>query len=154
MSQQSPEYINGRMQPVTSSFRNFSSPEEYARYKVKLLNNSRYKAFSGSVSEFAERVKRGGYATDPDYVAKLNNIIKYAKSGTRLTPDPEVEAAKKEYIDMITKRVGILEGNANRFTRFPVFTNMGQRELRKESRRVDTIPMYIDPYISSDGYYT
>lgn len=151
MSQRSPEYINGRMQSVTSSFRNFSSPEEYARYKVRLLNNSRYNAFSGNVSEFATRVKRGGYATDPDYVSKLNNMIKSARRGMRFDPAPEVEAVKEEYVDLLNKRKDILRDNELMYGLIP-FSSSVVADAR--SHVVRGTPMYIDPTISSNGYYT
>ena len=46
-----------------------------------MLNNNRYKAFSGDISEFASRVHRGGYATDPNYSKILNQVIASVKHG-------------------------------------------------------------------------
>lgn len=75
------EVINGQDITITDEFRNFSSITDYCNYKINLLNNNRYQAFSGSVSEFAARVARGGYATDPNYANALNNMINSLKSG-------------------------------------------------------------------------
>lgn len=55
-----------------AEFRDFDSLEDYARYKVDLLNNKRYHAFDGN--DFASNVANGGYATDPKYKAKLTQI--------------------------------------------------------------------------------
>lgn len=75
------EVINGRDIYVTDSFRDFDSLEDYARYKVDLLNNKRYRAFSGDVSEFSSRVSHGGYATDPRYKEVLEKVIKSVRKG-------------------------------------------------------------------------
>lgn len=62
------------MHKTKSKFRKFSSLDEYVNYKIDLLSGKRYQAFTGDPSQFYHRVKVGGYATDPDYVAKLTNI--------------------------------------------------------------------------------
>jgi soluble lytic murein transglycosylase-like protein len=54
-----------------------------ANYHVNLLNNNRYRAFSGSVANFADRVKAGGYATDSKYVDKLNAAIASIQKGAK-----------------------------------------------------------------------
>lgn len=48
---------------------------------MQLLNSNRYKAFSGPIQEFANRVYKGGYATAPNYVEALNRVIASAKNG-------------------------------------------------------------------------
>ena len=65
---------NKGMQKTKSKFRKFSNLDEYVNYKIDLLNGKRYQAFTGDPSQFYHRVKAGGYATDPDYVAKLTNM--------------------------------------------------------------------------------
>lgn len=75
------EVVNGKEVYINDSFRDFNSLEDYANYKIDLLNNNRYQAFSGDVSEFANRVHKGGYATDPNYSKVLNKIIASAKHG-------------------------------------------------------------------------
>lgn len=69
------------MERVKDHFRDFDSIEDYVKYKVGLLNSNRYKAFGGTVSDFARRVKAGGYATDPDYVKKLKGTIASLRNG-------------------------------------------------------------------------
>jgi len=66
---------------INDQFRNFKSLEDYANFKIDLLNNKRYNAFSGDIKEFANRVHRGGYATDPRYANILNQVIASAKHG-------------------------------------------------------------------------
>ena len=73
------------MYTTKAKFRKFNSLEDYANYKINLLNGKRYQAFIGDPSQFYDRVKAGGYATDPNYVEKLtkiyNNPIFSAKQG-------------------------------------------------------------------------
>lgn len=74
------EVINGKDVYINDSFRDFDSLEDYVKYKISLLNN-RYKAFTGDISGFADRVFRGGYATDPKYADTLKRVIASAKHG-------------------------------------------------------------------------
>ena len=62
------------MHKTKSKFRRFNSLDDYVNYKISLLSGKRYQAFTGDPSQFYSRVKDGGYATDPNYVAKLTNI--------------------------------------------------------------------------------
>ena len=62
------------MHKTKSKFRRFNSLDDYVNYKISLLSGKRYQAFTGDPSQFYSRVKNGGYATDPDYVAKLTNM--------------------------------------------------------------------------------
>lgn len=75
------EVINGKDIYINDSFRDFESLEDYAKYKISLLNNNRYKAFTGDITGFADRVAKGGYATDPKYADTLKRIIASAKHG-------------------------------------------------------------------------
>lgn len=74
-----------RIHKTKSKFRKFSSLEDYVNYKIDLLNGKKYRSFTGDPSQFYNRVKAGGYATDPNYVSKLmnvyNNSIFSAKQG-------------------------------------------------------------------------
>lgn len=74
------EVINGKDVYINDSFRDFDSLEDYAKYKISLLNN-RYKVFTGDISGFADRVFRGGYATDPKYADTLKRVIASVKHG-------------------------------------------------------------------------
>ena len=64
----------GGMHKTKSKFRRFNSLDDYVNYKISLLSGQRYQAFTGDPSQFYSRVKAGGYATDPNYVAKLTNM--------------------------------------------------------------------------------
>lgn len=76
------------MYRTKSKFRKFNSLDDYVNYKIDLLSERRYRAFTGDPSQFYSRVKAGGYATDPNYVEKLiniyNNSILSAKQGGNL----------------------------------------------------------------------
>ena len=64
----------GGIHKTKSKFRRFNSLDDYVNYKINLLSGKRYQAFTGDPSQFYSRVKEGGYATDPNYAAKLTNI--------------------------------------------------------------------------------
>lgn len=68
----------------TSEFRTFKNLADYVKYKVSLLSGDRYKAFVGDITKFYDRVKAGGYATDPNYVAKLTKMYNSLKFGGRM----------------------------------------------------------------------
>lgn len=91
------------MYKTKAKFRKFNSLEDYANYKINLLNGKRYRAFTGDPSQFYHRVKAGGYATDPKYVEKLmkiyNNPIFSAKQGGNLPSriDLLVEKFNKQF---------------------------------------------------------
>ena len=86
-----------------SKFRKFSSLDDYVNYKIDLLSGKRYQAFTGDPSQFYHRVKAGGYATDPNYVAKLTNVyngsILSAKQGGNIPSriDILVEKFNKQF---------------------------------------------------------
>lgn len=62
-------------------FRNFASLEDYAKYKVNLLDSKKYKAFDGGLEDFSRRISAGGYATDPMYKEVLDRVIRSVKKG-------------------------------------------------------------------------
>jgi flagellar protein FlgJ len=72
------EFDAGGAQSVNAAFRRYSSPAAgVADYAELLRGNSRYAGAlnTGSdVSAFAAGLQRGGYATDPDYVRKLEAV--------------------------------------------------------------------------------
>jgi peptidoglycan hydrolase FlgJ len=78
------EFENGRMQQVNADFRAYASPDESIRDYVQLLKSSpRYAAALDTGSDtaaFARGLKQGGYATDPDYVAKLTAVAARLKA--------------------------------------------------------------------------
>lgn len=75
------EVENGKDVYKDQEFRNFTSLEDYAKYKVNLLDGKRYKAFDGGLEDFSRRVSAGGYSTDPRYKEVLDRVIKSVKKG-------------------------------------------------------------------------
>ena len=98
------EYSAGKgMRKTKSKFRKFNSLNDYVNYKIDLLSGKRYQAFTGDPTQFYHRIKAGGYATDPNYVAKLtnmyNNPIFSAKQGGNIPSriDALVEKFNKQF---------------------------------------------------------
>ena len=98
------EYSAGKgMHKTKSKFRKFNSLNDYVNYKIDLLSGKRYQAFTGDPTQFYHRIKAGGYATDPNYVAKLTNIynnsILSAKQGGNIPSriDILVEKFNKQF---------------------------------------------------------
>ena len=98
------EYSAGKgMHKTKSKFRKFNSLNDYVNYKIDLLSGKRYQAFTGDPTQFYHRIKAGGYATDPNYVAKLtnmyNNPIFSAKQGGNIPSriDILVEKFNKQF---------------------------------------------------------
>ena len=73
------EFINGAYQKVLADFRSYDSYEEsFKDYAALLKNSPRYRgviANGASPGGFAEGLQSAGYATDPNYAAKLKSII-------------------------------------------------------------------------------
>ncbi|TCS39170.1 flagellar protein FlgJ [Paucimonas lemoignei] len=78
------EYVNGVPQLKREKFRAYDSYADSFRDYAKLLtNNPRYEnviANAQDASSFARGLQRAGYATDPQYAAKLTRIIKHTLS--------------------------------------------------------------------------
>jgi flagellar protein FlgJ len=73
------EYVNGTPQKTVAKFRAYDSYAESFRDYARLIGNSpRYDQVMdqlGSVQGFATSLQRAGYATDPQYAAKLSRAI-------------------------------------------------------------------------------
>ena len=81
------EVINGQAQKVQARFRAYATPEESFRDYARLIGNSpRYQGVMASLrggdasqpqtaAAFAQGLQRAGYATDPQYAAKLGRVI-------------------------------------------------------------------------------
>ncbi|WP_306396743.1 flagellar assembly peptidoglycan hydrolase FlgJ [Telluria beijingensis] len=74
------EYVNGKPQTKVEKFRAYDTPADSFRDYAKLIaNNPRYEkviANGGDAESFAKGLQRAGYATDPNYAAKLTRLIK------------------------------------------------------------------------------
>lgn len=73
------EYVDGAARSTRAGFRAYGSYEEaFADYAKFLAGNPRYAAVtagSGDPAAAAQALQRAGYATDPDYAAKLVRIM-------------------------------------------------------------------------------
>lgn len=85
------EFVDGKKVSTTARFRAYTgwlgSILDHAQF---LLTNSRYKpafAYQGGAS-FAKAVAAAGYATDPDYAAKIISIINTHKLAALDLPAP------------------------------------------------------------------
>lgn len=78
------EYSNGSASSVSQPFRRYSSVEQGVNDYVTLLQrNSRYQQAIGTrddVGAFGTALARGGYATDPAYVQKLQATVSSVKA--------------------------------------------------------------------------
>lgn len=78
------EYINGAPQRRVEKFRAYESyADAFRDYGRLLKNNPRYEAVvagAQDVHSFAQGLQRAGYATDPQYAAKLTRIIQQSFS--------------------------------------------------------------------------
>jgi flagellar protein FlgJ len=76
------EYVNGKPHTRVEKFRSYAShADAFKDYARMLSNNPRYEkvlAHGGDASAFAHGLQRAGYATDPQYAAKLSRIIKHS----------------------------------------------------------------------------
>lgn len=73
------EYINGEPKKITAKFRAYDSYEDSFRDYARLVStNPRYQTAMqnlGSAEAFATQLQKAGYATDPQYAAKLSRAI-------------------------------------------------------------------------------
>jgi flagellar protein FlgJ len=76
------EYINGKPHTKVEKFRAYDSyAEGFKDYANMLASNPRYQqvlAHGGDAATFARGLQKAGYATDPQYAAKLTSVIKHA----------------------------------------------------------------------------
>jgi flagellar protein FlgJ len=84
VASQTLEYEGGAAQSRVETFRAYdSSAAGVADYVRLLRSNARYAAARGSgddIARFATALQRGGYATDPDYAAKLQRVVDTVRS--------------------------------------------------------------------------
>jgi flagellar protein FlgJ len=76
------EYVNGKPHAKVEKFRAYDShAAAFKDYANMLSNNPRYEkvlAHGGDATAFAQGLQRAGYATDPQYAAKVSRIIKHS----------------------------------------------------------------------------
>ncbi|HYD79792.1 MAG TPA: flagellar assembly peptidoglycan hydrolase FlgJ [Paucimonas sp.] len=78
------EYVNGMPETKIEKFRAYDSyAEAFRDYANLLRSNPRYQAVLANAQDvhgFAQGLQKAGYATDPNYAAKLTRIIKQSLS--------------------------------------------------------------------------
>jgi flagellar protein FlgJ len=78
------EFVNGVAETRMEKFRAYDSyAEAFRDYANLLRNNPRYESALANASDaagFAQGLQRAGYATDPNYAAKLTRIIRQSLS--------------------------------------------------------------------------
>ncbi|TQK07511.1 flagellar assembly peptidoglycan hydrolase FlgJ [Herbaspirillum sp. SJZ107] len=76
------EYVHGKPHQRVEKFRAYDShADAFKDYAKMLSNNPRYEKVlnhGGDATTFAHGLQRAGYATDPQYAAKLSRIIKHS----------------------------------------------------------------------------
>jgi hypothetical protein len=115
------EYVNGKMVTVNAAFKKYNSYYDSIRDHAALLSKDRYATHlksAKSINDFANGIKAGGYATDPNYVSKLlgiissNDLHQYDTGNYTFTPVSGVgstssgssgESEKESMIDSIMK---------------------------------------------------
>lgn len=84
VASQTTEYDGGVARARVEAFRAYDSSEAGVADYVRLVgSNPRYAAARGSgddIARFATALQRGGYATDPDYAAKLQQVVETVRS--------------------------------------------------------------------------
>lgn len=150
-NQRTREVINGKDVYINASFRDFDSLEDYANYKINLLNNNRYRAFSGDLTEFADRVARGGYATDPNYSSVLKRMVASVRQGGIIkAQDGNILKGKNWLLDWLYNRRDLLKWNIEKNAKFPVpFTsklayNLAAKNINNTIVEVDPSKMVAD----------
>lgn len=141
------EVINGKDVYINDQFRNFKSLEDYANFKIDLLNNKRYNAFSGDIKEFANRVHRGGYATDPRYANILNQVIASAKHGGVLKfQQGGIQEGKQWLEDWYKSRKGLVKQNVKQVLPIPLpVTESLKKDTTLYAQLGLKIPKYQEP---------
>jgi flagellar protein FlgJ len=70
------EFIGESFQTERSRFRAYNSlADSFSDYVNMIQTNPRFKPAQGAGSQFINFLQQGGYATDPDYVGKINRIV-------------------------------------------------------------------------------
>ena len=76
------EYVNGVARQKVERFRAYDTPaDSFKDYANMLARNPRYDKVlnsGGDAAAFAHGLQRAGYATDPQYAAKLTRVIKHS----------------------------------------------------------------------------
>jgi hypothetical protein len=89
-AQKTLEFIGGRMQPVEASFAGYKNPQESFDAYQRLMLGERYagvRSAQGLEAQIAA-LGKSGYATDPDYAAKILDIAQDIPAGGYQSSQP------------------------------------------------------------------
>jgi len=77
-TQQTKEFVDGKMVRMPQEFRAYGSPEESFQDYAKLMSGKRYEGVrsGGTLEEQIAALQKSGYATDPEYGQKIMQIAK------------------------------------------------------------------------------
>ncbi|MED1954600.1 glycoside hydrolase family 73 protein [Brevibacillus centrosporus] len=103
------EYYNGKKTAVIANFRAYNHYGEAIDDHFALLKKDRY-VNSGvwkakTPREYAEALKRGGYATDPNYVTNIMKIVDQYKLTRFDPPATPVETIVEKAVDAVMKAI-------------------------------------------------
>jgi flagellum-specific peptidoglycan hydrolase FlgJ len=89
------EFLNGKNVTITDSFRAYDSMADSVIDRANFLSASRYKDMmtKNTAREQFQAMKNGGYATDPNYVNKMMQIVNDSKLTRFDSPKPPVEVS-------------------------------------------------------------
>ena len=89
------EFLNGKNVTITDSFRAYDSMADSVIDRANFLSASRYKDMmtKNTAREQFQAMKNGGYATDPNYVSKMMQIVNDSKLTRFDSPKPPVEVS-------------------------------------------------------------
>lgn len=105
------EFIDGKYVTVKAEFRRFNTYEESLRQYLSLLNGNHYNKFkvnkATNYKDQLARIKNAGYATDPNYVNSVLNVIEknilpkyaYNKVLTANYSDTKVSYPKNSWVN-------------------------------------------------------
>jgi hypothetical protein len=108
-SQQTQEFVNGKMVTVNDKFRKYGSMQESAADYVKFLQeNKRYKGVlgAGTLDEAISAQSKTGYATDPMYGSKLSGIA------GKIGPTQQYQASNIDPVSAMAKDSAAAGANA------------------------------------------
>jgi flagellar protein FlgJ len=148
------EFVNGKMVTMNQNFRKYGSMQESAADYVKFLGeNKRYKDVlqAGTVEEAISAQAKTGYATDPNYGAKLSGIagkipgvstptgptggfqpqLANATPATTLPPAQQAQASNQTRTEEVTLATGFMAINAN----LEALNRTNQRQLAVQEKQ-------------------
>jgi hypothetical protein len=136
--------------PYGTSGKKYSSPDAFLTDYLSVINNDRYKGIysANNVTEFAQALKAGGYATDINYAYDPKWMEVQKLSGYVDTPNnyltKNLTESDKNFLDNIFKgnKQGIINSQVNGNAYMPALTpeeqlehDKAEQEMREQTER-------------------